>query len=61
MVFFNNISKYETINIKEHIENIKEQINTGMKLNSDNNYNAEDRRIKNLEPPTSNKDAIHKS
>jgi len=58
MGFFNNISKYEITNIKEHIENIKEQINSGMKLDSDNNYNAEDRRIKNLAPPTSNKDAI---
>ena len=32
-----------------------------MKLDSDNNYNAEDRRIKNVATPTSNKDAINKA
>ena len=41
MGVFNNIKKYGTFDIKDHIEIIKEHVDGGIKLDSDNNYDAE--------------------
>ena len=60
MGVFNNINKYETIDIKDHIEIIKEHITGGMKFDSDNNFNAENKKIKNISDGIGDKDVVSK-
>ena len=48
MGIFKNLDKYENTNINETIREIilKQTSNSGMKVDSNNNYDAENKRIK---------------
>ena len=62
MGIFNNIDKYTNVDISNHIKDVTEiiQSSRGMKLDSDNNYNAENKRLKNVAEITSSSDAVNK-
>ena len=62
MGIFNNIDKYTNVDISKHIKDVTEiiQSSRGMKLDSDNNYNAENKRLKNVAEGTSSSDAVNK-
>lgn len=62
MGIFNNIDRYTNVDISQYIRNISQIIHAsrGMKLDSDNNYSAENKRLKNVAEGTSSSDAITK-
>ena len=61
MGLFKNLDKYERGDIHEHMRNMKELIQSiVLKLDSDNNYDAENRKIKNVANPTNIVDVSNK-
>ena len=62
MGIFNNIDRYTNVDISQYIRNVSKtiQASRGMKLDSDNNYNAENKRLQNVREGTSSSDAVNK-
>ena len=58
---FNNLDKYSNVDISEYIKNTTKQIQTGgPKLDANNNYDIENRKLKNVAEGTASSDAIKK-
>lgn len=62
MGIFNNIEKYSNIDISEYIKNITQKIQQGtrLKLDVNNNYDIQQKRLVNVAEGTNNDDAITK-
>ena len=48
MGVFNNIQRFATFDISEYIRNFQRQIQTGLKLDSNNNYDIQQKRLANV-------------
>ena len=60
MAIFNNIQRFKTFDIREYIRNFQRQIQTGLKLDSNNNYNIQQKRLANVGEGVDGGDAITK-
>ena len=61
MGIFNNLDKYENVDLSQYINIITEQINRGMKIDSsDNNYDADNKKRKNVASASESSDAVTK-
>jgi len=59
---FNNIDKYSNVDISEYIKNIPQQIqSSGLKLDSNNNYDIENRKLTNVADGTDPNVAVTKN
>ena len=60
MAIFNNLQRYTNDDISEYIKNFITQIQTGLKLNSNNNYDIQQKRLANVGEGVDNDDAVTK-
>ena len=60
MGFLNNIQRFQTIDIREYIRNFQRQIQTGFKLDSNNNYDIQQKRLANVGEGVDGSDAVIK-
>ena len=60
MGVFNNIQRFKTFDISEYIRNFQRQIQTGLKLDSNNNYDIQQKRLANVGEGVDGGDAITK-
>ena len=60
MAIFNNIQRFKTFDIREYIRNFQRQIQTGLKLDSNNNYDIQQKRLANVGEGVDGGDAITK-
>ena len=60
MGVFNNIQRFATFDISEYIRNFQRQIQTGLKLDANNNYNIQQKRLANVGEGVDNDDAVTK-
>ena len=60
MAIFNNLQRYINDDISEYIKNFNTQIQTGLKLDSNNNYDIQQKRLANVGKGVDNDDAVTK-
>ena len=60
MGVLNNIQRFKTFDIREYIKNFQSQIQTGFKLDSNNNYDIQQKRLANVGEGVDGSDAITK-
>ena len=60
MGVFNNIQRFTNMNISEYIKNFNRQIQTGLKLDTNNNYDIQQKRLANVGEGVDNDDAVTK-
>ena len=62
MGIFNNLERYTNINISEYMRKITQQIQVsgGLKLDANNTYDVENKKLTNIAEGTENQDAINK-
>ena len=60
MGVLNNIQRFKTFDIREYIKNFQRQIQTGLKLDSNNNYDIQQKRLANTGEGVDGSDAITK-
>ena len=60
MGVFNNLQLHDNFDIKEYIKSFNEQIQTGFKLDKNNNYDMQQKRLANLAEAVDADDAITK-
>ena len=60
MGVFNNIQRFKTFDIKEYMKNFQRQIQTGFKLDKNNNYDMQQKRLANTGEGVDESDAITK-
>ena len=60
MGVFNNIQRFKTFDIREYIKNFQRQIQTGFKLDKNNNYDIQQKRLANTGEGVDISDAITK-
>ena len=60
MGVFNNIQRFTNVDISEYIRNFQRQIQTGLKLDTNNNYDIQQKRLANVGEGVDNDDAVIK-
>ena len=60
MGVLNNIQRFKTFDIKEYLKNFQRQIQTGFKLDSNNNYDIQQKRLANVGEGVDGSDVITK-
>ena len=60
MGVLNNIQRFKTFDIREYIRNFQRQIQTGLKLDTNNNYDIQQKRLANVGEGVDGGDAITK-
>ena len=60
MGIFNNVGRFTNVDISEYIKSFQGQIQTGLKLDSNNNYDIQQKRLANVAEAVDNDDAITK-
>ena len=60
MGVLNNIQRFKTFDIREYIKNFQSQIQTGFKLDSNNNYDIQQKRLANVGEGVDGGDAVTK-
>ena len=60
MGVLNNIQRFKTFDIREYIKNFQRQIQTGLKLDKNNNYDIQQKRLTNTGEGVDGSDAITK-
>ena len=60
MGVLNNIQRFKTFDIREYIKNFQRQIQTGLKLDSNNNYDIQQKRLANTGEGIDGGDAVTK-
>lgn len=60
MGVLNNAQRYLNMNMKEYIQNFKKLTQTGLKLDSNNNYDIQQKRLENVAEGVDSDDAIKK-
>ena len=60
MGVLNNIQRFETFDIREYIKNFQSQIQTGLKLDTNNNYDIQQKRLANVGEGVDGGDAVTK-
>ena len=60
MGVLNNIQRFKTFDIREYIKNFQRQIQTGLKLDTNNNYDIQQKRLANVGEGVDGSDAITK-
>ena len=60
MGVFNNIQRFTNVDISEYNRNFQRQIQTGFKLDSNNNYDIQQKRLANVGEGVDNDDAVTK-
>ena len=60
MGVLNNIQRFKTFDIREYIKNFQRQIQTGLKLDANNNYDIQQKRLANVGEGVSADDAVTK-
>ena len=60
MGVFNNIQRFSTFDISEYIRNFNKQIQTGLKLDANNNYDIQQKRLANVGEGVDGGDAVTK-
>ena len=60
MGVFNNLQLYDNFDIKDYIKSFNEKIQTGFKLDANNNYDMQQKRLANLAEAVDAADAITK-
>ena len=48
MGIFNNSGRFKNLNIRDYIKNFNQQIQSGLKLDVNNNYDIEGKRLANV-------------
>ena len=60
MGVLNNIQRFKTFDIREYIKNFQRQIQTGLKLDANNNYDIQQKRLANVGEGVDGGDAVTK-
>ena len=60
MGVFNNLQLHDNVDIKEYMKSVNEKIQTGFKLDKNNNYDMQQKRLANLSEGVDAADAITK-
>ena len=60
MAVLNNIQRFKTVDIREYIRNFQRQIQTGFKLDKNNNYDIQQKRLANVGEGVDGDDAVVK-
>ena len=60
MGVLNNIQRFKTFDIREYIKNFQRQIQTGLKLDTNNNYDIQQKRLANVGEGVDADDAVTK-
>ena len=60
MGIFNNVGRFTNVDISEYIKSFQRQIQTGLKLDSNNNYDIQQKRLANVAEAVGNDDAVTK-
>ena len=60
MGVLNNIQRFKTFDIREYIKNFQRQIQTGLKLDANNNYDIQQKRLANVGEGVDGDDAVVK-
>ena len=60
MGVLNNIQRFKTFDIREYIKNFQRQIQTGLKLDANNNYDIQQKRLANVGEGVDRGDAVTK-
>ena len=60
MGVFNSVQRFTNVNISEYIKNFNRQIQTSLKLDSNNNYDIQQKRLANVGEGVDNGDAVTK-
>ena len=60
MGVLNNIQRFKTFDIREYIKNFQAQIQTGLKLDANNNYDIQQKRLANVGEGVDDSDAVTK-
>ena len=60
MGVLNNIQRFKTFYIREYIKNFQRQIQTGLKLDANNNYDIQQKRLANVGEGVDGGDAVTK-
>ena len=60
MDVLNNIQRFKTFDIREYIRNFQRQIQTGLKLDTNNNYDIQQKRLANVGEGVDGGDAVTK-
>ena len=60
MGVLNNIQRFKTFDIREYIKNFQSQIQTGLKLDTNNNYDIQQKRLANVGEGVDGDDAVTK-
>ena len=60
MGVLNNIQRFKTFDIREYIKNFQRQIQTGLKLDTNNNYDIQQKRLANVGEGVDGGDAVTK-
>ena len=60
MGVLNNIQRFKTFDIREYIKNFQRQIQTGLKLDKNNNYDIQQKRLANVGEGVDGGDAVTK-
>ena len=60
MGVFNNVQRFTNMDISEYIKNFNRQIQTGLKLDSNNNYDIQQKRLANVGEGVDGGDAVTK-
>ena len=58
MGIFNNIGRFKNLNIQDYIKNFNQQIQSGLKLDVNNNYDIEGKRLANVGQGVEDDDAV---
>ena len=58
MGVLNNIQRFKTFDIREYSRNFQRQIQTGLKLDTNNNYDIQQKRLANVGEGVDGSDAI---
>ena len=48
MGIFNNVGRFKNLDIRDYVKNFNEQIQGGLKLDANNNYDIEGKRLANV-------------
>ena len=60
MGVLNNIQRFKTFDIREYIKNVQRQTQTGLKLDANNNYDIQQKRLANVGEGVDGGDAVTK-
>ena len=60
MGIFNNVGRFTDVNVREYIKSFQRQIQTGLKLDSNNNFDIQQKRLANVGEGVDNNDAVTK-